>query len=126
MHRCRRGNAEICDAHNALLRQHNEIADAERADKGGGWMKGPQPFVPRDAMPWLTNPNREQRRQGAREYYARTMNDPNADYWHGDRGTLYKSANLAMQAAKEMGDTGECNSVRIDPVDGSIIGSTEE
>ena len=23
-----------------LLKQHNEIADAERAGKGGGWLKG--------------------------------------------------------------------------------------
>jgi hypothetical protein len=34
---------EIVDAHNALLKQHNEIADAERAGKGGGWMKTTRP-----------------------------------------------------------------------------------
>jgi hypothetical protein len=31
---------EIVDRHDMLLKQHNEIADAERAGKSGGWLKG--------------------------------------------------------------------------------------
>jgi hypothetical protein len=110
---------EICDTHNALLKQHNEIADAERAGKSGGWLKGPRSYISSDAMKWIANPHREQRRQLAAEWKARTFADPTHDYWHPDRGALNKSAKLVMKAAYGAAETGECNNVQIGP-DGSI------
>jgi hypothetical protein len=111
---------QIVDRHDMLLKQHNEIVDKERAGKGGGWLKGPRPYIPSDAMKWITNPHREQRRQLAAEWKARTLANPTHDYWHSDRGALNKSAKLAMKAAYEAAETGEITSVQVNPADGTV------
>jgi hypothetical protein len=114
---------EICDAHNALLKQHNEIADAERAGKGanaGGWMSmRPPRSIGSDVQAWLNNPHKVQRQQLAAEYKAKTLADPSHDYWHPERGTLCDNAKLGMKIAYEVAETGDCHGVQIGP-DGSI------
>jgi hypothetical protein len=112
---------QIVDRHDVLLKQHNEIADAERAGKGGGWLKGPRSYIPSDAMSWITNPNKEQRCQLAAEWKARTLNDRSHAYWDASRGAEHKSAVLAMKAAYEAAETGEINSVHLGP-DGTVSG----
>ena len=110
--------AAIVARHNELEAANNVIAYKERAVKSG--TKGPRPYIPSDAMAWITNSNREQRRQLAAEWKAKTLADPEHAYWHSDRGAQHKSAMLAMKAAYEMAETGECTSVRINPENGSV------
>jgi hypothetical protein len=100
-------------------------ADRERKAARGPEVGPPRPFMGSDVVPWLTHPNREMRRQLSAEWRARTLANPDHDAWHRERGVLYKSANLAMQAAIEMSTTGECT-MRIDPDSGAIIGTTED
>jgi hypothetical protein len=97
----------------------NTLARHEQAPKGGK-MPPPRPYIPSDAMKWITNPHKEQRRQLAAEWKARTLADPNSGYWHADRGALNKSAKLAMRAAYEMAEKGEVTNIQINPADGSI------
>jgi hypothetical protein len=106
------------DEYKALETANNEQAYKERAVKSAS--KGPRPYIPSDAMVWLTNPHKEQRRQLAAEWKARNLRNPDSDYWHPERGALSKSARLAMKAAYEAAETGEVNSVRINPDDGTI------
>jgi hypothetical protein len=110
--------AKLVGEYKALEQQHNATAKPVYT---GGWMKGPRPYISSDAMAWVANPHKEQRRQLAAEWKAKTLADPNHDYWHADRGALHKSAMLAMKAAYEAAETGEVNSVQINPADGSII-----
>jgi hypothetical protein len=113
---------EIMREYDRLENANNVIAYKERAVKSG--TKGPRPYIPSDAMAWITNPQKEQRRQLAAEWKAKTLADPEHAYWHSDRGAQHKSAMLAMKAAYEMAETGECTSVQINPADGSV--SSEE
>jgi hypothetical protein len=111
------------DEYKSLETANNEQAYRERAVKTG--THGPRPYISSDAMSWITNPHKEQRRQLAAEWKARTLADPSHDYWHADRGALSKSARLAMKAAYEASETGEVNSVHIGP-DGTVSGEGEE
>jgi hypothetical protein len=104
---------EIMREYDRLENANNVIAYKERAVKSG--TKGPRPYIPSDAMAWITNPQKEQRRQLAAEWKAKTLADPEHAYWHSDRGAQHKSAMLAMKAAYEMAETGEVHSVQINP-----------
>lgn len=106
------------DEYKRLERDNNEIAYRERQVMSG--TRNPRPYIPSDAMSWISNPHKEQRRQLAAEWKAKTFANPDHDYWHPERGALSKSARLAMKAAYEASETGEINSVHIDPTDGSI------
>jgi len=112
----------IVARHDELEALNNAQAYKERAVKTAGKMR---PYIPGDAMAWITNPHKEQRRQLAAEWKAKTLADPSHDYWHGERGAVSKSARLAMKAAYEAAETGEINSVHINPADGSISESEE-
>jgi hypothetical protein len=76
-------------------------------------------------MPWLTSPHKEQRRQLSADWRNRTLANPDHDYWHPERGTLNKSATLAMWAAYEMAEKGEVTTVQINPADGTVSESEE-
>jgi hypothetical protein len=41
-------------------------------------------------MTWITNPHKEQRRQLAAEWKAKTLADPTHDDWHADRRAAQK------------------------------------
>jgi hypothetical protein len=112
----------LLQQYKALELAHNEQARKEQAVavRSGTSGKGPRPYIPSDAMAWITNPQKEQRRQLAAEWKAKTLADPSHDYWHSNRGAQHKSAMLAMKAAYEMAETGECTSVQINPADGSV------
>jgi hypothetical protein len=110
----------IVARHDELEAANNSIAYRERAVKSG--THGPRPYIPSDAMAWISNPHKEQRRQLAAEWKAKTLADPTNDYWHADRGARHRSAMLAMKAAYEAAETGEVHSVQINPADGTVSG----
>jgi hypothetical protein len=123
----RDGGAPLDDRQKEIMREYDRLETAnnvqayrERAVKSG--TKGPRPYIPSDAMAWISNPHKEQRRQLAAEWKAKTLADPTSDYWHADRGARHKSAMLAMKAAYEAAETGEVNSVQINPADGTVSG----
>jgi hypothetical protein len=112
--------AQLVREYESLEKAHNDAADSEKRSVGGT-MKGPRTYIPSDAMSWLTNPHKEQRRQLAAEWKARTLNDRTHPYWDASRGAEHKSAVKAMKAAYEMAETGEVLGVQINPADGSVI-----
>lgn len=123
----RRNTGQPLDARQAaLMKRHDELlvinntqARREQASKGGTMSIRPPRSIGRDVQTWLNNPHKVQRQQLAAEYKAKTLANPNHDYWHPERGTLCDNAKLGMKIAYEVAETGDCHGVQIGP-DGSI------